>query len=760
MTGQTRLALQSGVATVAAAFALHNVFAGWGWLLPVAGAVAVVAVVSEMVRRSPVPSGARSDPGRRRCARLPDGALRGRRRRTGTSSRPEPHSTGWTRSPRPGSTTSGHCGPPVPTHDGLVLIATVGVAAIALVVDLFAVTMRRAAVAGLPLLALFAVGTSVAKHGAGWLAFVIGATGYLWLLLADARDRLARWGRPQGHARGRPAAVQLVDQRGRAVTAVGARPPDRARRRSPSPSSCPLMIPGLRGGVPHGGGGGFGFGDGSRAAVTVNPIVSIQAQLNSPEARPVLSVRTTADSPGYLRMTALDRFEGSTFQPSTLQAPAEAAVSEGIGAATLPGGASRVDAGPGRGSGCPMAAAADAGRLGLGGRRLALRPRQQHRVLGADGHPRPELLGRRACPPSRPRPSCAQSPAVTVPDDETVATALHVPDSVPAGRARWPRTSPATRRRRTTRRWRSSVSHLVERPSYDVTVQPAASAERARRRSCSRPGGGSASSTPRPWPSSPASKASRPGSRSASPPGSTRPTAPTWSPPTTRTPGRSSTSAASAGCAFEPTPRARRPGGHARLHDPGHGPDRARHGSGRERRHRRRCNGGPTASSPGRARTHRLDAQLDAHGPAAGTADTPVASAGCRRRSSVGWVVAGIAPRPAVRAGGRPVLDPAPPVAGRGDPGRRGDRRVGGAAGKRDRRPRRLARRAVPPGQRPAAPGRGGRAGDRRDQARSTGWSQAVQRAWYAPSGSLPAGTDLARRRRPDPHRAAHRVGG
>src|SRR5207245_9340912 len=92
-------------------------------------------------------------------------------------------------------------GPPVPTHPGLVVIAVAGVAAVALVVDLLAVTMRRAALAGLPLLAVFATGTSIAKHGAGWLAFVLASSGYLWLLIADARERLSRWGRSLGFDR-------------------------------------------------------------------------------------------------------------------------------------------------------------------------------------------------------------------------------------------------------------------------------------------------------------------------------------------------------------------------------------------------------------------------------------------------------------------------------------------------------------------------------------------------------------------------------
>ena len=56
-------------------------------------------------------------------------------------------------------------GPPVPVSTGLVLLTTAGVGAVALVVDLIAVVLDRAAVAGLPLLALFAVPAAVLPEG-------------------------------------------------------------------------------------------------------------------------------------------------------------------------------------------------------------------------------------------------------------------------------------------------------------------------------------------------------------------------------------------------------------------------------------------------------------------------------------------------------------------------------------------------------------------------------------------------------------------
>ncbi|HEX4655546.1 MAG TPA: DUF3488 and transglutaminase-like domain-containing protein, partial [Mycobacteriales bacterium] len=335
MTGRLRIAIHGGIATFAAAAALGSVFDGYGWIFPVLGGIAVVVAVSELVRSSPVPAAF--------GPLLAAGAV-----------------TCYVTAAYAGATAYGHVIPsgdslhllattarqgfhdvhklstPVPTHRGLVLLAVVGIAAVALVVDLLAVTMRRAAAAGLPLLATFALCTSVAKHGAGWVPFVLGTLGYLWLLLADSRDRLSRWGRPLGfQTEGRPhftwsdqdvmpSPLSVMGRRiGLSAIAIGV--------------IVPLLIPGLRGGIPRGGNGlGIG-GHGSSEKFTVNPIVTIRGQLTSTVSRQVLTVRTTDPSPGYLRLTALDQFDGTSFAPSTLQQPPESQVSRGISAPIVNG---------------------------------------------------------------------------------------------------------------------------------------------------------------------------------------------------------------------------------------------------------------------------------------------------------------------------------------------------------------------------------------------------------------------------------------
>ena len=86
-----------------------------------------------------------------------------------------------------------------------------GVGLVALAVDTLAVTMRRAALAGLPLLALYTVPTTVAPDGVSWVAFALGGIGYLTLLLAEAR----RASQPVGPADALHGAAAELPARGR-----------------------------------------------------------------------------------------------------------------------------------------------------------------------------------------------------------------------------------------------------------------------------------------------------------------------------------------------------------------------------------------------------------------------------------------------------------------------------------------------------------------------------------------------------------------
>lgn len=82
----------------------------------------------------------------------------------------------------------------VPDTDPLLFIAVLGVGGVAVLVDVLAVGLRRPALAGLPMLAIYSVPVAVYVDSVPAAPFVVGAAGYLWLLVTDNVDRYAASG--------------------------------------------------------------------------------------------------------------------------------------------------------------------------------------------------------------------------------------------------------------------------------------------------------------------------------------------------------------------------------------------------------------------------------------------------------------------------------------------------------------------------------------------------------------------------------------
>ena len=207
-------------------------------------------------------------------------------------------------------------GPPVPAGNGLVLFATAGVGAIAVAVDLVAVVLRRAAIAGLLLLLLFAVPSAVLPGGLGWLPFALGASGWLGLLLVEGGERVGQWGAPLRTVA--PGSV-LRPEHDTSLGRVG-------RRIGVAAVGMAVIVPALLPGLDHRLLGGSGEGDGPggssegpRTATTYNPITTLRDQLRLPEPRQLLVYTTNDPEPDYLRMTTLDRYTGTGWSASNLQ---------------------------------------------------------------------------------------------------------------------------------------------------------------------------------------------------------------------------------------------------------------------------------------------------------------------------------------------------------------------------------------------------------------------------------------------------------
>jgi transglutaminase-like putative cysteine protease len=207
---------------------------------------------------------------------------------------------------------------PVPVHPGIALMTVAGIGGVAICVDFLAVRLRRAAPAGLPLLALYSVPAAVREESISWLAFVLGAAGYLALLLADAREQVSGWGRPVFTRRRSPREVlETPDSSALAITGrrIGATALVFA-------IAVPLAIPGLR---TQGlfGVGGIGKRTQTARITMPDPLVSLRRQLTLPENAPVLTYRVvggqpgaaqTAGPPDYLRLNSMDRFDGESWR--------------------------------------------------------------------------------------------------------------------------------------------------------------------------------------------------------------------------------------------------------------------------------------------------------------------------------------------------------------------------------------------------------------------------------------------------------------
>jgi len=222
---------------------------------------------------------------------------------------------------------------PVPTSDTLVFLAVGGLGLVALAVDTIGVTLRMPALAGVPLLLVFALPAAVITGGVPWWLLPIAVTGWLVLLAADSRDEARAWGPllsrrrpttpgPRSHPRAaRPrGAVSLAALQVALVAILTA-------------LLLPTAVPGLGEPVwvsPTGDRPGIG-GDGG---VSVDPFASLLRDLVDNPEREVLRYTTTSASPDYLRLVSLDTFDGVTWRAGDV--PVRVPVTDALGPPDVP----------------------------------------------------------------------------------------------------------------------------------------------------------------------------------------------------------------------------------------------------------------------------------------------------------------------------------------------------------------------------------------------------------------------------------------
>ncbi|WP_320779137.1 DUF3488 and transglutaminase-like domain-containing protein [Streptomyces sp. CRN 30] len=312
MSGRARVALCAWAATLTAACALLPLVEDTLWIVQTAFLLGVQSVVGALSRR--VPLARPLTVAVQALVSLLLLTLVFARERALAGFVPVPETFGhFSGLLQTGVEDIGRYAIPAPLSDGIELMIVGGVLVIGLMVDALAVTYRSAAPAGLPLLALYSVAAGL-SDGAAWLWFVLAAAGYLMLLLAESRERLAQWGRVFG---GAPNAA--APETGRAALA-----PVRTGRRIGAVALgvalvVPLALPALDGGLLDGTGTGVGSGSGGGGTISaVNPLVSLRDSLNVDQDREVMSYRTDSEQTQdlYLRIVSLDEFDGTAWKPA------------------------------------------------------------------------------------------------------------------------------------------------------------------------------------------------------------------------------------------------------------------------------------------------------------------------------------------------------------------------------------------------------------------------------------------------------------
>ncbi|MEV4571980.1 DUF3488 and transglutaminase-like domain-containing protein [Nonomuraea jabiensis] len=203
---------------------------------------------------------------------------------------------------------------PVPETEGITLLTAGGVALIAIAVDLLAARLRRAALAGLPLLALATVPATILPDPISWPAFILAALGFIGLLIADGRERVGHWGRAVLVRRTTRATSSRPDARTSADTS-GLRLS--GKRIGFAAIALAVLVPALLPAMEPVsfftfGVGGSGPGRGNSISIP-NPVAGLRGQLELPERRVVLTYTNNDDKPRYLRIYALDTFDGQQF---------------------------------------------------------------------------------------------------------------------------------------------------------------------------------------------------------------------------------------------------------------------------------------------------------------------------------------------------------------------------------------------------------------------------------------------------------------
>ncbi|MDT0201244.1 DUF3488 and transglutaminase-like domain-containing protein [Nocardioides sp. AE5] len=175
-----------------------------------------------------------------------------------------------------------------------------------LFVDLLAVTIGRAALAGLPLLVVHALPVSILERSVQWWVFVLAAVGFMAMLALEENSVVGRWGRgfgADGTTRGTGPLASHDPQRHPLTLGVAA-----VLLALVVPLALPTMGLDLLG-------SDDGNNPGDDEIRIMNPMTDLRRDLVRGEDIGLLRVRTTGAEPEYLRTAVLTVYDGEAWRP-------------------------------------------------------------------------------------------------------------------------------------------------------------------------------------------------------------------------------------------------------------------------------------------------------------------------------------------------------------------------------------------------------------------------------------------------------------
>jgi hypothetical protein len=205
---------------------------------------------------------------------------------------------------------------PLPQDSHLTLFAVSVITATGLLIHIIAVQLRQAAWSGLLLLIMYTVPAATVHGGLPALLFIPPAIGYIVLLSAEGRSRLSRWGRRISGVShldaAEPVEASALGQAGRriglTVVAIAA--------------LLPALLPALPEGVVGNGLAGGGTGNGLGASISsTDPMLDMGKNLKRGDNVVALTYKGGPAGGTYLRLTALDLFDGNTWRISQRDSP-------------------------------------------------------------------------------------------------------------------------------------------------------------------------------------------------------------------------------------------------------------------------------------------------------------------------------------------------------------------------------------------------------------------------------------------------------